>query len=94
MTRALPNDSFVPVQSERFKGTQDVIRGVCDDAWRIEIFDAHQPCPVMGARVDVTADSGHQRTEMQRTRRRRCESPAIARLDMLWHGLGHDFHTS
>ena len=48
------------------------VRSMCvgaagDHARRVEVFDAHQPARAVGARVEIAADGGQQRAEVQRS---------------------------
>ena len=48
-----------------FQRGQDESGGAGDFARRVDIFDANQPLPALGASLKVASQSGNQRTEMQ-----------------------------
>ena len=74
---ALVRHGLIPVQTEAFERTQDIIRGTRHLARWINVFDAHQPLAVIRACLQEAADGGDKRTEMQRSGRRRRKTPAI-----------------
>ena len=51
------------VRAQRLQLRRDVVGAA---ARAIDVFHAQQPAPAVGARIEVTAERRHQRTEMQR----------------------------
>lgn len=60
-----------------FQRGQDASGGAGDFARRVDIFDANQPLPALGASLKVASQSGNQRTEMQIPGRRWGKAPHI-----------------
>ena len=78
-TLALDDDLAVPLEAETGQRADDDIGSAGDAALRIDVLDTQQPLPAVGARVEIAADGGDQRTEMQRPSRRRREAAAVGR---------------
>jgi hypothetical protein len=75
---ALVDYFLVPMQSAGFQRAQDVVRGAGQAARRIEIFHAQQPAAAVMLGVEVAAQRGDQRAEMQRAGGGGGEAAAIA----------------
>ena len=74
---ALNQDFSVPLEAESIQRAQDGIGGTRHRARPINVLDAHQPFAAMCPRIEITADGGDKRTEMQRPGRRRRKAAAI-----------------
>ena len=89
----LPDRFFVPVHAQRQQLRHDGLVGTGDDTRRIDVFDAQQPLPVMGARVQVAGHRGQQGSVVQGTAGAGRKAPAIPRcggaaLDVRRHAAG------
>jgi hypothetical protein len=62
---ALVKDIAIPLQAEGLECAQNPIRTPRHDARRVQVFHAQQPLPAMMAGIEVAAESGDQRSEMQ-----------------------------
>lgn len=77
VTLGLIDDLAVPVETIMFQRGQDASGGAGDFTRRVDIFDANQPLPALGASLKVASQSGNQRTEMQIPGRRWGKAPHI-----------------
>lgn len=62
---ALPNGRRIPVQAQGLQLLQDQVIRPGHHARPVDVFDAQQPAPVMGARIQEAGQRGHQRAGMQ-----------------------------
>ena len=76
-TRALVQHGAVGIEPEGRQRAQLALGSPGDFAWRIDILDPYQPLPACAPGQQPAPQCSHQRAQMQRTRRRRCEAPAI-----------------
>src|SRR5581483_12312484 len=74
---ALVEHGLVPLEAERLEHAQDLVGRAGDLARAVEVFHAHEPVAAARARLEVAADRGDQRTEVQRSCRRWGEASAV-----------------
>ena len=71
----------MPLEAEGLERAKHLIRAPRHHARRIEIFDSQQPVRAVCARIEIAADRGEQRAEMQGTGGRGREAASL-RLDV------------
>ncbi len=74
---ALNQHLTVPFKGECLQRPQDLVRCAWLRSLPVDVFDAQQPLTAMSARIKIAAERSDQRTEVQRTGRRRREATAI-----------------
>src|SRR6516165_6578849 len=55
----------IPGEPVRLEDTKDLAGAVGDDSWAVQVLDAHQPAPAVMAGIDIAAERGEQRAQMQ-----------------------------
>lgn len=75
--RALVKNRPVPLEAEFFETLQNCVRRSGLHAWKIEIFNANDPCAMMAARVKIARRRRDERSEVKWSCRRRRESPNV-----------------
>jgi len=65
IARTLVQHRFVPVHAEGFQRPQDRVGCAGHGTLPVDVVDAQQPGAPVRAGVEMAADSGHQRSEMQ-----------------------------
>ena len=73
----LPDWRFVRGQAALSELLQDDLVGPCHAAWRVNVFDAHQPGAVVGTCVQPAGQGRDQRACMQGACGRRCKAPTV-----------------
>src|SRR5688572_13827850 len=86
----LAQDGSVPVQPERLERAQDLVSRAWPLAGRVEVLDAHQPAARLRPRVEIAADGGHERTEMEGTAGGGGEAAEVRALTRLSADLSRD----
>ena len=74
---ALINDLFIPVQPISFQRAEDIIGSPFDGARDVQAFDAYQPLSLMMFGVEIAANGGYQRTEVEGAGGRGRETPSV-----------------
>ena len=79
MPLALANQFAIPFKAVAFQRMQDRRLGAGLFTGRVEVFHAHQPSPLVGARIEVGSQGGNQGTEVQMAAGCGGETPNIGR---------------
>lgn len=74
---ALVENGLIAMQPKCIQSAQYVFCRTCNTARCIKVFHAHQPGAVVIFRIEIAADSGHQRTEVERAGRGGGEAPPV-----------------
>jgi hypothetical protein len=74
----LPKPWIIPTKAIGLQRAQDEAFGAGDRAFRIYILDTEQPSPSRRTGVEITANGGDQRSEMQRASGRGGKATDIA----------------
>lgn len=74
---ALPAHCAIAFHPVRREAAQNRLAILDAGTGAIHILDAHQPSPAMGTRIQIAAERGNQRTEMQKTAGRRRKAAHI-----------------
>ncbi len=77
VTPALVHHLAIPPEAMGLKGLEDKVGGPCHLPWWIDIFDAHQPAPLLCPGLQKAAERRNQGAEMERTRRGRGKAAYI-----------------
>jgi hypothetical protein len=65
-TPALDEHFTIPGEAEAFQRAQDIVGGTGNRPRLVDVLDAQHPLAAVGAGVEIAADGGDQRTEVQR----------------------------
>ena len=68
-TRMLVQHRAIPLKAQAFQQQQQRIGGAGDNPWWIEVFNPQQPLTTAPASLQITGNSSHQGSEMERTGR-------------------------
>ncbi|KAF1858364.1 hypothetical protein Lal_00014870 [Lupinus albus] len=89
LAAALPHDLAVGRHAQALQQVEDLFGGAGHAAAFVDVFDAHQPGALVGARIEIAGQRGDERPGMQRARGRGCEAADIAALgcEVHWRNL-------